>query len=562
MEAGPGIQRLPGTMGERRGHPLRWERAQGDLAAGRRRSLSWSPADFPGAGVFVGRDKLASCWRAHELGFTAAVLDDAFQHRRLERDVDIVLFDPCEKLALRESASSLRRAGIILVKDKARTGDRWRSLKASFPSAAVFYYRTTPKGFVSLRDGETGAPGFVPRQEYPGLLRNRESIEVFEPPSASSGPRSRTSHVFPDHYPYPARSLDKIARIFAASGVEALVTTEKDAVKIVPAGTALERLPLYALRIGLDIEAGFFDLVEAAPQESGRRPGGSGMRTWAEYLAFLALKSFFFLLPVPGAWLSAAILGTLAFHLDGRRRRIALGNLEDGLRREKRPAGAPDDRQGLFPELRPDYGGHLQALPLRSGKDRGARHRGGLGEPDERHPPRQRGPRLFRPRWELGAGFAHDLEGREAQRRRPGPGQQAHGRGAREVPDTAWAPRSSTSRRPRARSSRPSGTGEVVAILIDQNVLRGQAVFVDFFGRPAGHDAGPGRFRPQDGRPSHPGLLPSDRFRPLPPEDPSSAQPSILDGDIETNVLKITRTCTKMIENEIRENPGGLALVS
>ncbi len=29
------------------------------------------------------------------------------------------------------------------------------------------------------------------------------------------------------------------------------------------AGTALERIPIHALRIGLDIEAGFYDLVEA-----------------------------------------------------------------------------------------------------------------------------------------------------------------------------------------------------------------------------------------------------------------------------------------------------------
>ena len=77
---------------------------------------------FPGAGVFVGRDKLASCRKAHELGFTAVVLDDAFQHRRLARDLDIVLVDPREKLALREGVSSLGRAGIILVRETAQPG--------------------------------------------------------------------------------------------------------------------------------------------------------------------------------------------------------------------------------------------------------------------------------------------------------------------------------------------------------------------------------------------------------------------------------------------------------
>jgi tetraacyldisaccharide 4'-kinase len=73
----------------------------------------------------------------------------------------------------------------------------------------------------------------------------------------------RGSLSFPDHHAYPAASLEKIALSFALSGAEAVVTTEKDAIKIAPAGTALESLPLHALRIGLDIEVGFYDLVEA-----------------------------------------------------------------------------------------------------------------------------------------------------------------------------------------------------------------------------------------------------------------------------------------------------------
>ena len=253
-----------------RGYRGQWEKEGGVLSDGAGLRGTWRQGGdepymvarrFPGAGVFVGRDKLASCRRAHGLGFTAAVLDDAFQHRRLERDLDIVLFDSREKLALREGASSLRRAGIILVRDTARPGVE-ESLKASFPGATVFDYRTAPRGFVSLLDGEMAPPdsfqgksvlafcGIANPSRFTNLLREL-------------GAEVRGSLSFPDHHPYPAASLEKIARSFAASGAEAAVTTEKDAVKIAPAGTALESLPLHALRIGLDIEAAFYELVEA-----------------------------------------------------------------------------------------------------------------------------------------------------------------------------------------------------------------------------------------------------------------------------------------------------------
>ena len=262
-----------------RGYRGQWEKGGGVLSDGTGLKGTWRQGGdepfmvarrFPEAGVLVGRDKLASCRKAHELGFRAVVLDDAFQHRRLERDVDIVLFDPREKLTLREGASSLKRAGIILVKDTARPGTK-KSLKTSFPGAAVFDYRTMPKGFVSLRNGEVAPPdsfrgksvlvfcGIANPSRFSNLLREL-------------GADVRGSLSFPDHHPYPAASLDKIARSFAASGAEAMVTTEKDAVKIAPAGTALESLPLHALRIGLDIEAGFYDLVEA-----GLKKAAAGM---------------------------------------------------------------------------------------------------------------------------------------------------------------------------------------------------------------------------------------------------------------------------------------------
>ena len=95
---------------------------------------------------------------------------------------------------------------------------------------------------------------------------------------------------------------------------------------------------------------------------------------------------------------------------------------------------------------------------------------------------------------------------------------------------------------------------EIVTILIDQNVLRSQAVFVDFFGKAAATTPGLAFFHLTTGAPLVPFFsypAPGGRyvFRCFPPlEFPPGP-------DRAADVLKITGICTKMIEHEIRDHP-------
>jgi len=95
---------------------------------------------------------------------------------------------------------------------------------------------------------------------------------------------------------------------------------------------------------------------------------------------------------------------------------------------------------------------------------------------------------------------------------------------------------------------------EIVAILIDQNVLRSQAVFVDFFGKAAGTTPGLAAFHLKTGAPLVPIFVhPAPRGRYLLKiREPFTVPPS---GEADDDVLKITRLCTKIIEREIREFP-------
>ncbi len=108
------------------------------------------------------------------------------------------------------------------------------------------------------------------------------------------------------------------------------------------------------------------------------------------------------------------------------------------------------------------------------------------------------------------------------------------------------------------RAARPTlralKANEMVAVLIDQNVIRSHAVFVDFFGKPAATTPSLAAFFIKTQAP----LIPVFCFptshkkyslqihKPLNPE---------LTGEEKTDVLKITQLCTNIIQNQIEKYP-------
>lgn len=95
---------------------------------------------------------------------------------------------------------------------------------------------------------------------------------------------------------------------------------------------------------------------------------------------------------------------------------------------------------------------------------------------------------------------------------------------------------------------------EMVAILIDQNTVRNLAVFVDFFGRPAATTPSLAAFSLKTGAPIVPVFCYPVQHRKYnvkihPPLEISST------GEEKRDILKITQQCTKIIQNQIQENP-------
>jgi tetraacyldisaccharide 4'-kinase len=221
---------------------------------------------LPGIPVVIGADR-------HAAGLAALaafqpeviVLDDGFQHRRLHRDVDLMLVDATDPFGggwllprgrLREWVAGVRRAHAILVTRSNEAGgleglrEQLGVLAPGVPVACAVH---KPSALLELPYGKpTPLEG----------LRGSRILAV----SGIANPRSfrRTleavgmdvaDHLgYPDHHPYGAVERADIGRSARQKGAQAIVTTEKDAVRF---GTSLPAgLPVYALRIDLVVVAG------------------------------------------------------------------------------------------------------------------------------------------------------------------------------------------------------------------------------------------------------------------------------------------------------------------
>jgi KDO2-lipid IV(A) lauroyltransferase len=105
--------------------------------------------------------------------------------------------------------------------------------------------------------------------------------------------------------------------------------------------------------------------------------------------------------------------------------------------------------------------------------------------------------------------------------------------------------------RPILRSLRAN---EMVAILIDQNVLRSEAVFIDFFGQKAATTPSLATFHLRTGAPlipvfCYPGDSRGFHIKILKPLDIP------LSDNFQQDLHNITQTCTQVIESQIRKFP-------
>ena len=191
---------------------------------------------LPGIPVIVNRDRVAGARQALSEGASVVVLDDGFQHRRLRRDLDVVLLAAEDAFPgrllprgpYREPPGALARADVVLVTRRSasidesrRLGERvgksgWGEVAGALELASAEWTHLDG-GQADPPDGDALAVCAIAR---PTAFRStvarivRGSVELV---------------AFADHHEYTPADIVRLEK--RASG-RAIVVTQKDAVKL------------------------------------------------------------------------------------------------------------------------------------------------------------------------------------------------------------------------------------------------------------------------------------------------------------------------------------------
>ena len=244
---------------------------------------------LPGVAVLCGPRRAELARRAvDQLRADALVLDDGFQHRALARDLDVVVVDAASPTGNgrllprgpnREPWAALRRAQLC-----------WISRCDQVPAVALSALRHR------LRDA-TGRPPVVSRHAAEDVLdgpletslgvdflRGRRVLllcalarpDGFRRTLADLGAEAAAERVFRDHHRFTAAELEEVLRAATRAGCDAVVTTEKDAVRLPPSLAAHPLLRVVRIRAeiveGAEVLEELLEGVLAATPARDRSP--------------------------------------------------------------------------------------------------------------------------------------------------------------------------------------------------------------------------------------------------------------------------------------------------
>ena len=191
-----------------------------------------------GAAVYVGADRYRAGLLAEQQTHKAQslhILDDGLQHRKLARDVEIILLlrdDLRDHMLpagnLREPISSLRRADIIVLRaeDAGIEAAVKKILGASH--TPLFWRVQRTLRFKTIRGADTPAP---PRPlAFCGLARPDDFFQSLR----NNGCDAISTIRFSDHHRYQVPELEALAARAYARNAGSFVTTAKDACRLTP----------------------------------------------------------------------------------------------------------------------------------------------------------------------------------------------------------------------------------------------------------------------------------------------------------------------------------------
>ncbi len=227
----------------------------------------------PGVPHLQNRDRVSSAEKAvSDFQAEMILLDDGFQHRRLNRDLDIVLIDALNPWGhgyllprglLREHLSGLKKADLIVITRADQVNEsvlekiveQLKKIRGTEDHVRVAY---PPTRLISINGDTEKLSGL--HEKNIGAFCGIGNPEGFRKTLVEAGLNISWFKAFPDHFHFSSEDMKQIDNEIKEQGISAVLTTQKDLVKIQQSSGL--SVPLFAVQIETKILAGEELLVE------------------------------------------------------------------------------------------------------------------------------------------------------------------------------------------------------------------------------------------------------------------------------------------------------------
>jgi len=214
--------------------------------------------------VYISSNKILGAKELSSLGCDIVILDDAFQHRKLGRDIDIVLLSPDELLAknkktfpwglLREPFYNIKRANIII------------ATKINLYSSKILPPNSLPLNTSFQKEllSSDGASKITIKQL--SKLKNIISLcGIGKPVSFQNSLESLNISVkkhltYSDHHSFTEKDIANILSHIKKLNIQSIICTEKDWVKLMGFDDEIS-IPIYAIRLNYCLNKDIEDAV-------------------------------------------------------------------------------------------------------------------------------------------------------------------------------------------------------------------------------------------------------------------------------------------------------------
>jgi tetraacyldisaccharide 4'-kinase len=226
----------------------------------------WMASYLDNIMVLTGQDRIKTGKHAIDnLDAEILILDDGFQHTKLERDLNILVIDVNKKFGngkmlpagpLRESLSEIKRADKIIFVDKNNFGEKTdniafiEKIKTRFNKPSIVC-RFVNGGIFNIKTSAEIDTSFKNVYAFAGIAQP----EFFFNSLGQNGYNLVYTRIFADHHLYTKEDIVNIEREAASRNANCIITTEKDAVKLLAFLDEVDlKIPVFAQKVSLDIE--------------------------------------------------------------------------------------------------------------------------------------------------------------------------------------------------------------------------------------------------------------------------------------------------------------------